>query len=211
MTSATVPVVELTQARVARGERVLLDVPALAVRRGEILVVIGPNGAGKSTLLRVLGLLEEPAGGGVRFQGERVTRSDALAVRRRMASAFQEPLLADTTVADNAAMGLRFRGVSAAEAAPRVTRWLERLGVGALAHRQARTLSGGEAQRVALARALVSIPRFCSSTSPSRPSTSRRAKRSSRTSAPSFARIASLPCSSPTIAGRPSPWATAWG
>jgi molybdopterin-binding protein len=158
MTSAGVPVVELTQARVARGERVLLDVPALTVRRGEILVVIGPNGAGKSTLLRVLGLLEEPAGGGVRFQGERVTRSAALAVRRRMASAFQEPLLADTTVADNVAMGLRFRGVPAAEAAPRVTRWLERLGVGALAHRQARTLSGGEAQRVALARALVLEP-----------------------------------------------------
>jgi molybdopterin-binding protein len=158
MTSAGVPVVELTQARVARGERVLLDVPALTVRRGEILVVIGPNGAGKSTLLRVLGLLEEPAGGGVRFQGERVTRSAALAVRRRMASAFQEPLLADTTVADNVAMGLRFRGVPAAEAAPRVTRWLKRLGVGALAHRQARTLSGGEAQRVALARALVLEP-----------------------------------------------------
>ncbi len=158
MTSATVPVVELTQARVTRGERVLLDVPALAVRRGEILVVIGPNGAGKSTLLRVLGLLEEPAGGSVRFQGERVARSDALAVRRRMASAFQEPLLADTTVADNVAMGLRFRGVPAAATAPRVTRWLERLGVGALAGRQARTLSGGEAQRVALARALVLEP-----------------------------------------------------
>ena len=158
MRSAGVPVVELTQSRVTRGERVLLDVPALAVRRGEILVVIGPNGAGKSTLLRVIGLLEEPAGGGVRFQGERVARSDVLAVRRRMASAFQEPLLADTTVADNVAMGLRFRGVPAAEAAPRVTRWLDRLGVGALALRQARTLSGGEAQRVALARALVLEP-----------------------------------------------------
>jgi tungstate transport system ATP-binding protein len=154
----SIPVVELAQVRVAHGGRVVLDVPALTVRGGEILVVIGPNGAGKSTLLRVIGLLEGPAGGAVRFQGERVGPGDALAVRRRMASAFQEPLLADTTVAENVAMGLSFRGVSAADAAPRVARWLTRLGVGALGARQARTLSGGEAQRVALARALVLEP-----------------------------------------------------
>ena len=153
-----IPVVELAQVRVAHAGRVVLEVPALTVRGGEILVVIGPNGAGKSTLLRVVGLLEGPAGGAVRFQGERVAPGGALAVRRRMASAFQEPLLADTTVAENVAMGLSFRGVSAAEAAPRVARWLTRLGVGALGARQARTLSGGEAQRVALARALVLEP-----------------------------------------------------
>jgi molybdopterin-binding protein len=156
--SPSIPVIELAQVRVAHGDRVVLDVPGLAVRAGEILVVIGPNGAGKSTLLRVMSLLEGPAGGAVRFQGERVGPRDGLTIRRRMASAFQEPLLADTTVAENVAMGLAFRGVSAADAAPRVARWLERLGVGALGPRQARTLSGGEAQRVALARALVVEP-----------------------------------------------------
>jgi molybdopterin-binding protein len=155
---SAIPVVELAQIRVVRAGRPVLDVPELSVSRGEILVVIGPNGAGKSTLLRVLGLLEAPAGGAIRFQGERVKPSDGLAVRRRMASAFQEPLLADTTVQANVAMGLRFRGVSAEEAAPRVARWLARLGIAALADRQARTLSGGEAQRAALARALVLDP-----------------------------------------------------
>lgn len=155
---SAIPVVELAQVRVVRGARAVLDVAELSVSRGEILVVIGPNGAGKSTLLRVLGLLEAPAGGAVRFQGERVSPGDGLAVRRRMASAFQEPLLADTTVRDNVAMGLRFRGVPAEEAAPRVVRWLARLGIAALADRQARTLSGGEAQRAALARALVLDP-----------------------------------------------------
>jgi tungstate transport system ATP-binding protein len=75
-----------------------------------------------------------------------------------MATVFQEPLLADATVAENVALGLRFRGVPAADADARVRRWLARLAVAHLGDRRARTLSGGEAQRVALARALVLEP-----------------------------------------------------
>ena len=135
-----------------------LDIPALDVLAGEALAVIGPNGAGKSTLLRVLGLLERPDAGQVLLGGRPVDARHALGERRRMATVFQEPLLADATVADNVALGLRFRGVSATAAAVRVARWLARLGVEALAARRARTLSGGEAQRVALARALVLEP-----------------------------------------------------
>jgi tungstate transport system ATP-binding protein len=135
-----------------------LQVPALDVLAGEVLAVIGPNGSGKSTLLRVLGLLERPARGHVLVAGRAVDARDALAERRRMAAVFQEPLLADTTVVANVSLGLRFRGVAAADAERRATRWLERFGVAALAARGARTLSGGEAQRVALARALVLEP-----------------------------------------------------
>src|SRR5207244_12550900 len=65
---------------------------------------------------------------------------------------------ADTTVFDNVAMGLRFRGVAREAIGPRVTRWLERFAIAQLASRRARTLSGGEAQRTALARALVVEP-----------------------------------------------------
>ena len=158
MSDGATPVIALAGVRVAHGARAVLDVPALAVQAGETLGVMGPNGAGKSTLLRVLGLLEPPATGTVRFRGEVVTPAQGLPVRRRMASVFQEPLLADATVFDNAAMGLRFRGVPRADARPRVHAWLERFGIGALGDRQARTLSGGEAQRVALARALVVEP-----------------------------------------------------
>ena len=99
-----------------------LDVPSLDVFAGEILGVIGPNGSGKSTLLRILGLLERPDAGQVIVGGRAVDARDALAERRRMATVFQEPLLADASVADNAGLGLRFRGVPAAEAAPRVAR-----------------------------------------------------------------------------------------
>jgi tungstate transport system ATP-binding protein len=151
-------VVALRGVAVDRGARTVLEVPALAVAPGEVLGVMGPNGAGKSTLLRVLGLLEAPTRGTVAFRGELVPASRALAVRRRMASVFQEPLLADARVLDNVAMGLRFRGVPRAEVARRVPPWLERFGIAALAGRAARSLSGGEAQRVALARALVLEP-----------------------------------------------------
>jgi ABC-type Fe3+/spermidine/putrescine transport system ATPase subunit len=152
------PVVELAGIQVVRGGRTVLDVPRLEIRQGEVLAVIGPNGAGKSTLLRVLGLLETPAVGELYFRGAAVHPRDGLALRRRMASVFQEPLLVDTTVGDNVALGLRFRGIDRRESEPRVAVWLERFGIAHLATRQAKTLSGGEAQRVALARALVVEP-----------------------------------------------------
>ncbi len=151
-------VVTLRDVRRVNAAGFTLQVPALEVRAGEVLAVIGPNGSGKSTLLRVLGLLERPQAGQVLVGGRPVDARDALAERRRMATVFQEPLLADTTVAANVALGLRFRGVAGEDIGRRVSRWLARFGVGALAARAARTLSGGEAQRVALARALVLEP-----------------------------------------------------
>ena len=152
-------VLTLSGVRVRYGAAEALDVPALDVRQGEVLAVVGPNGSGKSTLLRVLGLLEAPAEGTVCFEGRPVHAKDGLAERRRMASVFQQPLLARGTVTENVAMGLRFRGIGEAECDARVSRWLARFGIAELRERRARSLSGGEAQRVALARALVLDPR----------------------------------------------------
>ncbi len=146
-----------------RAGRLLLDLPALSVGRGEVLAVIGPNGAGKSTLLRVIGLLDKPTAGQMRFDGQPAlgpsVHIDPVGYRRRMALVFQEPLLLDTTVFDNVALGLWLRGgVSAQETTRRVEHWLSRFGITQLAQRQARTLSGGEAQRTSLARAFVLAP-----------------------------------------------------
>ena len=151
-------VVSLRDVRVRHGTVEVLAVDALHAFAGEVLGVIGPNGAGKSTLLRVIGLLEAPTEGDVRVHERPVDPSHALAERRRMATVFQQPALADMTAAANVELGLRFRGVPREERAARAHRWLERLGIGALGDRSARTLSGGEAQRVALARALVLGP-----------------------------------------------------
>jgi len=154
----TTAVVALAGVRVAYGGRTAVDIERLEVRAGELLAVIGPNGAGKSTLLRVLGLLERPAAGSIAFRGRTVAPGERLDARRQMASVFQDPLLVDATVFDNVALGLRFRGLSRGEIAPRVRNWMRRFGIEHLATRRSRTLSGGEAQRTALARALVLQP-----------------------------------------------------
>jgi tungstate transport system ATP-binding protein len=151
-------VVELSGIRVAYEGTVTLEVPRLEVGAGEILAVIGPNGSGKSTLLRIIGLLDSPTAGEVKFQGEPLGRSRLLDARRQMATVFQDPLLVDGTVFENVALGLRFRGMPQDEIDHRVGAWLERFHIAALAERPARTLSGGEAQRTALARALVLRP-----------------------------------------------------
>jgi len=135
-----------------------VNVPALDVASGEVLALIGPNGSGKSTLLRVMAMLQAPDHGAVAFRGRPVSIADGLDVRRRMAVVFQQPLLADMRVEDNVALGLRFHGMAPRAREERVRRWLDRLGIAALAGRRARTLSGGEAQRVALARALALEP-----------------------------------------------------
>src|SRR5207245_447747 len=126
------PILAARDLEIRRGADLVLRVPALEVRQGEVLAIIGPNGAGKSSLLRVLALLEAPAAGELWFGGEKVefrTRS-LLALRRRMAVVFQEPLLCDMTVERNVALGLRLRGLDGARGA--VERWLERLGVAPL-------------------------------------------------------------------------------
>jgi len=151
-------VVELAGVQVTYDRATVLDVPALGVRPSEILAVVGPNGSGKSTLLRVIGLLERPTRGAVRFHDRPVDARHSLAERRRMATVFQRPLLADMTVAENVALGLRFRGAGLDANGTRVERWLERLNIAPLRAQRARTLSGGQAQRVALARALVLEP-----------------------------------------------------
>ncbi|HVO95529.1 MAG TPA: ABC transporter ATP-binding protein [Terriglobales bacterium] len=143
---------------VRHGDKTVLQIPRLDIARGEVLSLLGPNGAGKTTLLKVIGLLQVPDTGTIQFHGAELEAGSALAARRRMAMVFQEPLLLNATVYQNAALGLKLRGVGDGEIERRLGPWLGRLAIASLAGRAARTLSGGEAQRTSLARALVLEP-----------------------------------------------------
>ncbi|MDD1672873.1 MAG: ABC transporter ATP-binding protein [Methanomicrobiales archaeon] len=130
------------------------------VEEGEMFGLIGPSGAGKSTLLRLLDLLEEQTEGSLSLLGEPVTRNptERLKLRLRMAMLLQKPVVFNTSVEGNIALGLKFRKVGKAETAQKVHDALDAIGLTGYGTRKAITLSGGEAQRVALARAMVTEP-----------------------------------------------------
>jgi len=140
------------------GDRTVLDVAHLDIRRGEILSIIGPSGMGKSTLLRLLNFLEPPTSGTIHFRGKTFNGSQEvpLALRRRVTTVFQQPVLLRRSVEANVGYGLRLRGES--DRSEQIHAALEEVGLGGLARQPARTLSGGEAQRVALARAMILQP-----------------------------------------------------
>lgn len=138
--------------------RCVLQVDTLDIRRGEIFALVGPSGAGKSTLLRLLNFLEPPTSGAIYFLGAEYDALSAppLAVRRRVTTVFQRPILLNRSVWDNVTYGLRLRNRGGTSSLVEST--LEEVGLESLAAQRARTLSGGEAQRVALARAMVLRP-----------------------------------------------------
>jgi tungstate transport system ATP-binding protein len=136
----------------------VLHVESLDIREGEVLALVGPNGGGKTTLLLALAQLLGRQEGEILFAGRRLSEWGKLEYRRKISFVFQNPMLLDMSVADNVALGLKFRGLPPDQVKGRVEKWLHRLGIGALTSRRAVELSGGEAQRVSLARAFVLEP-----------------------------------------------------
>ena len=140
--------VDLRDVRFEREGRCVLDIPALQLRSGATTAVLGPNGSGKTTLLRLLAGLERPQTGIVRLGDRPVVPG------RDVAYLFQEQVFLRRSVRENLALGLRMRGVGAADAQARIGETLALLGIGHLLERRADHLSGGEGRRVGLARAL---------------------------------------------------------
>jgi tungstate transport system ATP-binding protein len=144
--------IEFDGVTVTAGPVTILDNIALTVLPGPPTVLIGPNGSGKSTLLRVAMGLLAPSRGRITWGG----LENVPPLRR--AIVFQRPAMLRRSAAANIRFALRAAGVPRAEHARRVSELLELVGLGQLADRAARRLSGGEQQRLALARALARDP-----------------------------------------------------
>lgn len=129
----------------ARGTALLTRVD-LTVDAGRRLVILGPNGAGKSLLLRLChGLIRPDAG--------RVLWARPEMAPARQAMVFQRPVLLRRSVRANLRHALSLARVERRVAEARTDEALERFGLGPVADRPARVLSGGEQQRLAIARA----------------------------------------------------------
>ena len=143
----------------------VLDNVSLSVEEGEFVALIGRSGTGKSTLLRILGGLEPPDAGTVRFGDREITRLDERELsdfrRKSVGFVFQAFNLVDTlTIAENIAIPLHLNASEAPAIAERVNELLTHLGISEHADRFPDTLSGGEQQRAAIARALAHRPRL---------------------------------------------------
>ena len=136
---------------------------SLSVERGEIVAIMGESGAGKSTLLHLLGALERPTSGTVRFDGEDIFQKDdeALARFRNTAVGFVfqfHHLLPEFTALENVAMPALIQHRRLEDVQERALMLLDTLGLADRADHRPDALSGGEKQRVAVARALMNEP-----------------------------------------------------
>ncbi|GFE67333.1 ABC transporter ATP-binding protein [Litoreibacter roseus] len=157
------------------GETEVLKGVTLDVADAEFVSLVGPSGCGKSTLLRIIAGLEDPTSGDIAIDGKAVTGTRA--ADRNLSMVFQSyALYPHLTVAENIAVPLRMRSLSAVQRLPLIGPFLpgakeqrseiatavqsatEMLEIGPLLDRKPGQLSGGQRQRVALGRALVRDP-----------------------------------------------------
>jgi ABC-type lipoprotein export system ATPase subunit len=136
----------------------------LTIKNGEMIALEGPSGSGKSTLLQLLGALDVPTKGIVRFAGrelERSSDSELTKIRNEeIGFVFQQfNLIPTLTAEENVAIAMVPRHLDRSTRLARGVELLNQVGLGhRLGHLPSR-LSGGEQQRVAIVRALANDPK----------------------------------------------------
>ena len=144
------------------GDNHVLKGVDLQIHQGEALAIIGPSGGGKSTFLRCLNLLEEPDGGDVIFEGQKINQkgTDVDKYRQKMGMVFQHfNVFPHMTVQQNITLApVLLKKQTRAEADAKALYLLERIGLLDKKDEYPRKLSGGQKQRLAIVRALAMEP-----------------------------------------------------
>jgi putative ABC transport system ATP-binding protein len=140
-----------------------LDALTLRIHGGQFTSIVGPSGAGKSTLLHLLGALDSPDSGSIRFDGVEIaamTDDEQSTFRRhKVGFIFQFfNLLPTLTAWENVAVPMLLDGAKLGQVRPDAVRLLQLVGLGRRIDHRPAELSGGQMQRVAVARALMMDP-----------------------------------------------------
>jgi putative ABC transport system ATP-binding protein len=135
----------------------------LTIEDGEFTAIVGPSGSGKTTMLQLMGCLDRPSGGTVRFMEQDVSNlngSKRADLRKGMIGfVFQFfALIPGLTAYENVELPLLLTGTNKANRQERVNELLDTVGLSARARHRPDQMSGGEQQRVAIARALATEP-----------------------------------------------------
>ena len=144
----------------------------LDIAQGEIVSIVGPSGAGKTTLLQIIGTLDSPQQGEVRYEVKDVLklkdRELAHFRNRNIGFVFQfHQLLPEFTMLENVAIPALLGGDPRDNAYTRARQLLERMHLADRLNHKPSQLSGGECQRVAVARALINSPKVILADEPS--------------------------------------------
>ncbi len=136
---------------------------SLKVKKGEVISIVGPSGAGKTTLLQLIGTLDKPNSGSIRFNGEELTKMSEKRLakfrNKHIGFVFQfHQLLPEFTALENIIIPALIAGSNRKEAEKEAMELLRILGIEERAHHKPYEMSGGENQRVAVARALINHP-----------------------------------------------------
>lgn len=135
----------------------------LEIDKGEIVSVVGASGAGKTTLLQIIGTLDKPTSGLIKFNNQ-----DVASLSEKRMSSFRNKnigfvfqfhhLLPEFTALENLYIPAFIAGISQKDAHKRAMELLDFLHLSDRAEHKPSALSGGEQQRVAVARALMNHP-----------------------------------------------------
>ncbi len=141
------------------GDNVVLRDIDFEVEAGKFYTLLGPSGSGKTTILRWIAGFDQPTGGEIYFDGQRI--NDVPANRRQVNTVFQDyALFPHMNVAENVAFGLQIKGVKKSEIDQRVKETLHLVQLDGYGQREITAMSGGQRQRVAIARAIVNRPKL---------------------------------------------------
>lgn len=136
---------------------------SLRIAAGSTVAFVGGTGGGKSTLTKLILRFHEPQSGEIHLDGQSIQSIDLQDLRRAIGYVAQDTFLADATVAENIAYGMRDASPEAIERAAKAAEAHDFIialphGYGTQVGERGMKLSGGQRQRLALARAIFKDP-----------------------------------------------------